>query len=73
MTPQHLSDISGYARMRTAEIQQAAAAHRLSHEAALSVAEGRRWYAGWRFWRRHAAAVVPFPASNQETSETRAA
>jgi len=68
MTSQHLTDIHGYAAMRTAELQHVAAARRLSHDAALALAPKCPWYARFRFdlFRRDArkaAVVTALPAS----------
>ncbi len=59
MTSQHLSDIHGYAAMRTAEIQHTAAARRLSREAALTVAPKCPWYTRFRFTLRRRIARQP--------------
>lgn len=59
MTSQHLSDIHGYAAMRTAELEQLAAARRLSRDAALSVAPKCPWYTRFRFTLRRRVARQP--------------
>lgn len=69
MTSQHLSDIHGYAAMRTAELQRTATSRRLSRDAVLSGAPDRPWYARFPFTLRHGinrkpATVTPLPAKN---------